>query len=338
MATDRITHFVRALILLLLLSGCATAPPIESSPLPSPTESAKVLADRPLAIGDVVVVDYFPSSHLESTPYTVGAGDILRIDVLNHPDLSRERVLVLPDGHISVPLIVRHAAAGKSVDQLARELGELYRKYKILNPVITVSVEQADARLEGLMRSISRSGRSEPLVITVDESGYLDLAFIGQVSTAQPFNELRQQIISRYRDQFGGRLAVTVNLRSRQPPIVYVIGEVVNPGSVNYTYPFTPMMAVAAAGGFKVTAENTDVRVYRYRPDRGIDQWSLDLRTSLLEGKSTTPLQISPRDVIFVPKTGVALANEAVEHYIRKMLPFDVGIGASYILNPGGIR
>lgn len=319
-------------LLAMWLAGCATAPPIVSSPLPA---AALASAERPLSIGDIVAIDYFPTTVLETQAYGVGPGDMLRIDVFDHPQLSRERVLVLPDGHISAPLVDRLPAAGKTVQQIGQELAAIYRKRRILDPAVIVSVEQADARIVALMRSIRGEGRSEPVAIMVDESGYLDLAFIGQVSTRQPFNQMRREIIERYRREFGERLNVTVNLRNRQQPVVYVIGEVTTPGPVHYTYGLTPLMAVAAAGGFKPTALESDVRVYRYGADGRFHQWAFDVGANLANGdRAVASLVVAPHDVVWVQKSGIALANVAVDLYIRQMLPFQIGIGGTYLFNP----
>ena len=128
---------------------------------------------------------------------------------------------------------------------------------------------------------------------------------------------------------------VTVNLRLRQGPLVYVIGEVTNPGGVAYSYGMTPLMAVAGAGGFKPTALPTDVRVYRYRSDGTLDQWTFDLGANLSEGsRANVPLQIVPQDIVYVQKSGIAIANTAVDQYIRQMIPFQIGVGATWLLNP----
>src|SRR4051812_10805441 len=99
--SSMLANFARHCLLLIAagLCACTTAPPIVSSALP-PIPDPGLRVDRPLSVGDIVAIDYFPSSVLEATPYVVGAGDLLRVDVFDHPELSRERVLVLPDGHI----------------------------------------------------------------------------------------------------------------------------------------------------------------------------------------------------------------------------------------------
>ena len=36
--------------------------------------------------------------------------------------------------------------------------------------------------------------------------------------------------------------------------------------------------------------------------------------------------------MIFVPRSGVAMANDAVEQYIRNMLPFGIGLAAFLVI------
>ncbi len=320
-------------LVVLLLAACASPPP-PSSPLPVAPPPGQEQGTE-LAAGDSVEVSYYPAAPLETTAYLIGPGDVLRLDVADHPELSRERVLVLPDGFVAAPLNSRLAAAGKRADQLAEDLARFYRQRQVLNPVVTVAVEQADARIDALMRSVARPGRSDTLTLLVDRSGFLDLPFVGQVSVRQPFLDMRRQIVDTYRQQFGKRLEVTVNVRSRQTPVVYVIGEVVTPGAVNVTGPLTPFMAVASAGGFRRTAKESDVRVYRYRPGGQLDHWSFDLTLQAAADKQPPPrLDIVARDIVFVPKSGIAVANDAIEQYIRNLLPFGLGVGAYYQLPP----
>jgi hypothetical protein len=45
-------------------------------------------------------------------------------------------------------------------------------------------------------------------------------------------------------------------------------------------------------------------------------------------------LKLSPQDVIFVPQTGIAQANQFVDQYINKMLPFTRSVSYNYNKNP----
>lgn len=328
MARSRLNYWFIPL-LVGMLCGCGTAPIKFSESHATPLAYHYAAIPK---VGDSIEINYYPNSMLEDQPYVVNVGDVLRIDVMNHPELTREGVLVLPDGHISVPTVSRFSVVGKNLDELAEELKVIYRNRRIADPMVTVSVVQADSQLNTLMRSISRNGRVEPFTVMVDESGMLDLPFIVPVSAAQPLNKIREEIRGAYRQRFGGRLEVTANLNRRESPVVYVIGEVTTPGRINYSRSLAPIMAVAAAGGFRNTAKYDEVRLMRYGIDGHLDQWPLDMNAAL-KGGQLPPMELLPGDIIFVPKTGVAHANDVIEQYVRKMIPIGIGVGFSYELN-----
>lgn len=323
------------LLLAALVSGCAARAPLPVSLLPLQTDASGSGEPR-LVIGDSIQVNYFLGADTDRSRYRIVAGDILRIDVLEHPQLARERVLVLPDGYISVPLADHMMAAGKEITTLVKDLAAAYWKHDIRNPQVTVSVELPNDPLVTLLQAVNTDGRRNPLVAMVDQSGLIDLPFIPPPSSRQTFSELRREIKEAYAAKFGRRLEVVVTLQQSQPPVVYVMGEVVEPGGVAYSRPLNALMAVAAAGGFLDSAKSTDIRLFRFRDDGEYDQWSFSLKSRLDEGRDEGKLahiELQPRDVIYVPKSRIAEANRAVEQYIRKMLPFDIGAGFTYRLD-----
>src|SRR2546430_5642201 len=92
--------FLGCLVLGLGIGGCASMPP-----LPAP-------AERPPLSG--------MGEEPRQTPtlgYTLGPGDVLRVNVYDNPDLSQE-VTIEADGAFSYPLIGRVQAAGLPVRQL----------------------------------------------------------------------------------------------------------------------------------------------------------------------------------------------------------------------------
>ncbi|CAG7856681.1 hypothetical protein MCAMS1_01257 [biofilm metagenome] len=78
----------------------------------------------------------------EPDKYLINAGDILDISVWNEEALKRE-VRVLPDGSIGFPLAGSVVAAGRSVDDLKKELTEKLTEY-IAEPVVSISVKAAE--------------------------------------------------------------------------------------------------------------------------------------------------------------------------------------------------
>ena len=98
--------------LLVLLAGCAG-----SSLPPAPTKAAQA-----------------------ALQYTIGAGDLLRITVWRHAELTGD-VPVRSDGKLTMPLIEDTVAVGKTPPELGRELEARLAKY-IREPVVTVQVQQ----------------------------------------------------------------------------------------------------------------------------------------------------------------------------------------------------
>ncbi len=281
--------------------------------------------------GDTIEVRYFRNTRLEGQRYGIGVGDVLRVDVVDHPDVSRDRVLVLPDGHISLPLIGSVRAAGKNVDQLGQELAQRYASERILQPQVTVAVEQSDRRLETLFQLESGGGPAS-MRIAVTQDGVLALPFIPPIPANQPMGTLLQQIRQAYFREFGGRLEVTANVIERGGvPVVYVMGEVKQPVTVPHNSALNPMMAVAAAGGFLNTAEPRDVRVIRLDDKRNYVVHAFNFESNL-DGKSrvVADFRLQPQDVVYVRPSGVSEANRWVEQYIVRMLPFNFGMNVVF--------
>ena len=100
-----------ALVLLLMLTGCATAP--GSSQAPKFNADAQAIST-----------------------YHIGVDDQLQITVWHNPDLSVS-VPVRPDGKITVPLIGDVVAGGKTPEEVAAEVKDKLQAY-VRDPQVAV--------------------------------------------------------------------------------------------------------------------------------------------------------------------------------------------------------
>jgi len=100
-----------ALVLLLMLAGCATAP--------GSSEAPKFNADAQAV-----------------TSYHIGVDDQLQITVWHNPDLSVS-VPVRPDGMITVPLIGDVVAGGKTPEEVAVEVKDKLQAF-VRDPQVAV--------------------------------------------------------------------------------------------------------------------------------------------------------------------------------------------------------
>ncbi|MEM5522375.1 polysaccharide biosynthesis/export family protein [Sulfitobacter sp. AS59] len=81
-------------------------------------------------------------------PYHIRPGDVLRIEVLEDPELNRS-VLVTPDGRISVPMAGTMRASGQPIEAVQRGLAGRLAAAFTNPPNVFVSVERlADPRLD----------------------------------------------------------------------------------------------------------------------------------------------------------------------------------------------
>jgi polysaccharide export outer membrane protein len=78
------------------------------------------------------------ASTAEPAAYLIGPGDTLQVSVWHNPELSTT-IPVRPDGRISTPLIDDESAAGKTPQQLSRDIEARLKKY-VADPVVTVMV------------------------------------------------------------------------------------------------------------------------------------------------------------------------------------------------------
>lgn len=75
--------------------------------------------------------------------YRIGIGDALSVQVWKNPELSIS-VPVRPDGKISVPLLGDVSAAGKYVEELARDITTKMKSY-VRSPKVTVIVQSPNS-------------------------------------------------------------------------------------------------------------------------------------------------------------------------------------------------
>jgi polysaccharide export outer membrane protein len=223
-----------------------------------------------------------PTRALASNGYTIGPGDKLAINVYGHEDLTRT-VLVDGAGNISYPLIGMIQAQGLSVIDLAeiitRELAAGY----IINPQVTVAVEEyrsSKATILGKVRNpalYELRGRTTLLEL-ISTAGGLE-ADAGQYA----FVTRRES--SSGGDSNGGRKEIIrIDLRKlveegdttqniiitdgdsifiSKMEKVYVTGEVKAAGAYPYEDGLTVIMALTNARGLTDLAAPGKIRIIR---------------------------------------------------------------------------
>lgn len=120
----------------------------QAAPTPAPT---------PLEAVPVEPVPIVSAPQVESA-YTIGAGDAVRVDSYNTPELVLEaRYTVLLDGTLNLPWVGGVSVKGLTLAQASEVLADRYRRF-IRNPIVTVSLLAPRALKIGVIGEINRPG------------------------------------------------------------------------------------------------------------------------------------------------------------------------------------
>ena len=170
----------------------------------------------------------------------------------------------------------------------------------------------------------------------VGPDGRFAVPLLGSVMVAgQTLDEASAQITQRLRD--GGIVAnarPVVSVR-QYGGMVFVGGEVRQPGSVKLAQALDPLQAVIAAGGLLDTAGTKKLVILHREPDGTITRKTADIDAYTHAGRSPA-ITLAAQDIVFVPRSSVAEADLWIDQHINKLLPFSRGmnynIGAGALL------
>jgi polysaccharide biosynthesis/export protein len=114
---------------------------------------------------------------------------------------------------------------------------------------------------------------------------------------------------------------ITVVVRALGGRKIYVGGEVLFPGVVELRDKMTVLDAVVAAGGWvREHAEPSTTVVVRHVGGSRMAT-TVDL-TKEVQCNQTLPLYLAPNDVVYVPQSKISRADQWVEQYINRLIPF----------------
>jgi polysaccharide export outer membrane protein len=103
----------------------------------------------------------FDAERRVTSAYTVGAGDVLQVRAWKNEALS-QRVVVRPDGYITLPLVGEVLAAGRSVPAIAAEIGKRAGVFYTEAPVVAVEVAELHSYRVYVLGEVTRPGELSP--------------------------------------------------------------------------------------------------------------------------------------------------------------------------------
>lgn len=194
----------------------------------------------------------------------IGPRDFIEVKVFQDPNLYT-KMTVTDDGRIAMPLIGKVDVSGLTPTEVETRIKGLLEKY-IKNPDVTVTVLEAGSKPISVIGAVSRPGRigitgNINLIQAITQAGGLANGYgraLYILRTAA--NGLTEQISIDIDDlMVNGNPDLNLPLRPNDVinvPVdgsinIYVLGEVMRPGSVQFRRSQTPtlLQVLAAAGG-----------------------------------------------------------------------------------------
>lgn len=214
--------------------------------------------------------------------------------------------LIRPDGAFSFPLVGEVKAAGRTLEDVRKEI-ETRLAGLVERPRVSVELKtMAPERTVKL---------DEKVVVRPD--GMLDLLWVGEVPAAgRTVGELAADL-QKHLQEVMLSPAVSVAVTRLAGKRVMVLGAVRKPGVFGFSAGLRLTEALAVAGGTVEDADLSQVRVIRATPS-GRDVRRVRVDRLLARGDLSQDLMLQDGDVVFVPNRWIADVN----YYVLRVLPF----------------
>lgn len=237
--------------------------------------------------------------------YPLGAGDSLRIQVFQNPDLTIE-TRVSENGYITFPLIGAVELGGLSIGAAEKKIaGALEKGGFLKQPQVTILLTQIRGNQVSVLGQVNRPGRFPMETANTRVTDMLanaggatatgdDVAIVTGARNGKPFRKLidipQLFLVDGAADDIvlQGGDAIYVH----RAPVFYIYGEAQRPGAYRIERGMTVMQALAQGGGPTPRGSEKRLRLHRKGASGSISE---------LEPQLTDP--VLPNDVIYVKES-----------------------------------
>jgi polysaccharide export outer membrane protein len=280
---------------------------------PKQKKSPKGKVAERKAVEKKVVVGNDAPGNPDIGEYTIGAGDVLSINVWGHDDLTKE-VVISEKGRFSFPLIGDVEAAGLTANALEAKLVRLLSDGYVINPNVTVRIKGYKSKRVYVLGQVKSPGtysldKETSLIEIISRAGGVGDGAGWMIEVVRPKRKVPDKPITPDEASKEDIIHVDVegllegkpkdNIRIEggdtifvpQAAYFFIFGEVKSPGSYKLRRNTTVLKAVILAGGFTEKASKRRIKIRRKEGDKTIK----------VRAKLDDP--VLPQDTILVPES-----------------------------------
>lgn len=298
--------------------------------------------------------------------YHIGVGDVLQVKIYQLLDLNREEVIVQKvdrQGQIYLPLINHVQVAGLTCDQVRSELLLHLGQEYIREPRVDVSIKEYASKEVLVLGAVAHPGQ---VVLQSDRATLLDvIGYAGGLApTAAPDIEILRASYNPGFPQNPNRLASAIGQGSAREPyyprlivpavkvfaeggdqinpliypgdvvkvpnqaegVVFLAGEVRQPGAKEFRRPLNVLQAITCAGGTTRIANEKKCKIIRRTPEGREKFLMVDLE-KIQKGQQSNVL-LAQNDTILVPVCPTKKFFNDLDNFIRRGI--NAGVDVTY--------
>lgn len=243
------------------------------------------------------------SLRAEDNAYLVGGGDVLKIAVYDNPDLS-VTARVNSDGSILFPLVGQVKIGGLNISQVAKKIAHVLADGYIVNPQVSVFVQEFRSKKVVIMGQIAKPGLYElsgttSLLELISKAGGVTADAGEKITIKRKTPNNRENVFAIDLQQLmekGADLDIPIvdgdNIFVSKAGTYYVTGQVNKPDGYKFEEGTSVIKAITMAGGFTNLAAEGKIKIIR----------KIKGKEHILEHVSMHE-PVLPEDVIVIPES-----------------------------------
>ena len=275
--------------------------------------------------------------------YVLGAGDQIRIQVIDMEEISDKPIQIDPDGGIDLPLVGRVQAAGLTLQALKIQLSQKLSKY-ISDPRITLTLTENMSRPVSVIGEVNAPGVHQlrgpsTLIEVISQAGGVKPDAGSRIVITRQSQWGPLSLPGTRRDVSGNYTTATLSLEdllSAKTPaenimiqpndvisvpkgdIVYVVGDVHRSGGfpLQSHGSISLLQAVSLAEGLGPNASASHARILRPVPGNEGKPQEIPVDVKQIFAGKSADVPLYANDILFIPnsaaKTGARRAAEAI--------------------------
>jgi len=249
--------------------------------------------------------------------YRIGAKDLLEIKVFGLDEMN-QTVRVSEEGKITLPLLGEIGVDGLTKTELEKKLSQLLEEKYLQNPQVTVFIREYQSKRVSILGAVGKPGPYEllgrqTLLQVISQAGGLtrdagnEIIVIRQLDdgTSIPLKISIEDLILKGDARLNIPLEPNdiINIPVDKAVLVYVFGQVKNPGALQVKKSNIPtlLQAIAQAGGFGDRASKGGVLIKRIGEDGKEKEIKVNVK-DIIKGKKKD-IHLQENDVVYVPET-----------------------------------